>query len=90
VFNCFVKTKVPKIEILSTVRSKNDVNWMIKYYKYVIDGIQNKVWTPRKSEKCAGCSYFLQCKDWGNKQDIVPVQAPAPVVDNLKEEGSDE
>jgi len=88
VFNCFVKTKVPKIEVLSTVRSKADVNWMIKYYKYVIDGIQNKVWTPRKSEKCAGCSYFLLCKEWGNKQDIVPVAAPMP--EPITEESSDD
>lgn len=85
VFNCFVKTKEPKIVTLGTTRSKKDINWLLKYYKNIIDGIQNKVWTPRKSEKCAGCSFMQQCKEWGEKPDVQP-----EIIENVAEEAADE
>ena len=68
-FNCFVKTKVPKLDIIRTYRQKSDSVWLFKYFKEALTGIQSNIWMPRKSEKCFNCSFKEECLEIGNVKD---------------------
>jgi len=64
-FNCFTKTKEPKLAPMSTTRNQDDITWMFKYYKEAIRGINNNDWVPKRSEKCGFCSFAQECREWG-------------------------
>jgi len=66
-FDVLIKTKIPKFEQYYTTRSQIDERRCAKKIVEVWNSIQKKVFIPKESWKCGGCSYKNACNEWYSK-----------------------
>ncbi len=59
-----LKTKVPKLERLSTSRSLEDLEWTARLIKRVTRAIEARSFYPNPSWLCSECEYFAHCQRW--------------------------
>jgi len=64
-FDVMVKTKVPKLQQISTKRTQDDINRFLKLMGYVSKAIQSGIFYPCEDRQtCSWCGYRGLCKKW--------------------------
>lgn len=64
-FDCLIKTKTPKFEIVYTSRTQEDGIRASRKIMAVWEGIEKGVFIPNTgSWKCSGCGYQSACEQW--------------------------
>ena len=64
-FDVLVKTKVPKLQQISTKRTQGDIDRFLKLVGYVSKAIQSGIFYPCEDRQtCSWCGYRWLCKKW--------------------------
>lgn len=63
-FDVLLKTKVPKLQQVNTIRTREDRKRFSKVANMVLSGIDSKIFMPIKSWLCTGCQYSESCSQW--------------------------
>jgi len=59
-----LKTAKPRLERLTTSRTREDLAWTARLIKEVADAIQTEHFYPNPSWRCSECEYFAHCQRW--------------------------
>jgi putative RecB family exonuclease len=64
-FDVMVRTKIPKLQQISTLRTQSDIDRFLKLVGYVSKAIQSGIFYPCEDRQtCSWCSYRRICKSW--------------------------
>lgn len=70
-FMVLVKTKTPKLQKISTVRSETDFERLGDIVENIERAVENKIFYPVESPlNCSGCPYRRPCRDWQPQQPL--------------------
>ena len=63
-FDVMVRNKKPKIQQLTTTRTKEDIERFLKVLGYVSKAIQSGIFYPNENFMCGTCGYRGLCRRW--------------------------
>lgn len=75
-----VRTKMPKVETLTTGREQQDFERLFHLAKEVMKGIRSGVFIPNRGcWMCRDCEYAKDCEEWtGNEEEVIASARTAP------------
>ena len=63
-FDVMVRTKKPKIQQIKTYRTQEDIDRLLKLFRYVRKAIESEIFYPNPNFMCSNCGYKKLCERW--------------------------
>jgi len=63
-FDVMVRTKEPKIQQILTYRTKEDIERLVKVFRYGRKAIDSEIFYPNPNFICSNCGYRKLCEEW--------------------------
>lgn len=63
-FDVMVRTKQPKIQQIQTYRRQEDIERLVKLFRYVNKAIESGIFYPNQNFMCPNCGYRELCEKW--------------------------
>ncbi len=63
-FDVMVRTKKPKIQQIKTYRTGQDIDRLLKLFRYVRKAIDSEIFYPNQNFMCSNCGYRGLCERW--------------------------